>query len=137
MKSWDIYSLNCWQVFVLFCFGILLWNFDCWQSISVITPRSYLNLTLINPPPPPICCVRKNTFKQDIVNTENMLLNMCRYSHFHCESFDEFLHLRCGSYLQKHIDLSHAHICAVRVEQPITLFVYWHLREVQNVSLLR
>ena len=32
------------------------------------------------------------------------------YLHFHCESLNEPLHLRCGSYLHEHIDLSHTHI---------------------------
>ena len=32
------------------------------------------------------------------------------YFHFHCESLNEPLHLRFGSYLHKQIDLSHTHI---------------------------
>ena len=35
------------------------------------------------------------------------------YLHFHCESLNEPLHLRCGSYLHEQMDLSHTHICAI------------------------
>ena len=40
---------------------------------------------------------------------------MCtsEYLHFHCESLNEPLHLRCGSYLHEQIDLSHTHIRAI------------------------
>ena len=33
-----------------------------------------------------------------------------KYLHFHCQSLNEPLHLRCGSYLHEQIDLSHTHI---------------------------
>ena len=35
------------------------------------------------------------------------------YLHFHCESLNEPLHLRCGSYFHEQIDLSHTHIRAI------------------------
>ena len=35
------------------------------------------------------------------------------YLHFHCESLNEPLHLRCGSYLYEQIALSHTHIRAI------------------------
>ena len=35
------------------------------------------------------------------------------YLHFHCESLNEPLHLRCGSYLHEQIDLSHFYIGAI------------------------
>ena len=35
------------------------------------------------------------------------------YLHFHCESLNEPLHFRCGSYLREQIDLSHNHIHAI------------------------
>ena len=35
------------------------------------------------------------------------------YLHFYCESLNEPLHLRCGSYLHEQIDLSHTHIRAI------------------------
>ena len=35
------------------------------------------------------------------------------YLHFHCESLNEPLHLRCGSYHHEQIGLSHTHIRAV------------------------
>ena len=35
------------------------------------------------------------------------------YLHFHCESLNEPLHLRCGSYLHEQIALSHTHIRAI------------------------
>ena len=60
------------------------------------------------------------------------------YLHFHCESLNEPLHLRCGSYLHEQIDLSHTHIRAIcagyRHVHPITLFVYRRLRDVEHVS---
>ena len=34
---------------------------------------------------------------------------MKQYLHFHCESLNEPLHLRCGSYLHEQMDLSHTH----------------------------
>ena len=36
-----------------------------------------------------------------------------KYLHFHCESLNEPLHLRCGSYLHEQIELSHTHIRAI------------------------
>ena len=36
-----------------------------------------------------------------------------KYLHFHCESLNEPLRLRCGSYLHEQIDLSHTHIRAI------------------------
>ena len=36
-----------------------------------------------------------------------------KYLHFHCESLNEPLHLRCNLYLHEQIDLSHTHICAI------------------------
>ena len=36
-----------------------------------------------------------------------------QYLHFHCESLNEPLHLRCGSYLHDQIDLSHTYIRAI------------------------
>ena len=36
------------------------------------------------------------------------------YLHFHCESLNEPVHLRCGSYLHEQVDLSHTHIRAIR-----------------------
>ena len=36
-----------------------------------------------------------------------------KYLHFHCESLNEPLHLRCGSYLHEQIDFSHTHIRAI------------------------
>ena len=38
-----------------------------------------------------------------------------QYLHFHCESLNEPVHLRCGSYLHEQIDLSHTHIRAILV----------------------
>ena len=35
------------------------------------------------------------------------------YLHFHCESLNEPLHLRRGSYLHEQIGLSHTHIRAI------------------------
>ena len=37
------------------------------------------------------------------------------YLHFHCESLNEPLHLKCCSYLHEQIDLSHTHIRAILV----------------------
>ena len=44
-----------------------------------------------------------------------MPLYMYLYLHFHsdCESLNEPLHLRCGSYLHEQIDLSHTNIHAI------------------------
>ena len=59
-----------------------------------------------------------------------MLAKRCtrEYLHFHCESLNEPLHLRCGLYLHEQIDLSHTHISAILAGQrpvhPITLLVY-------------
>ena len=44
-----------------------------------------------------------------IMQTGNIYL----YLHFHCESLNEPLHLRCGSYLHEQIDLSHTHLRAI------------------------
>ena len=38
---------------------------------------------------------------------------MLEYLHFHCDSLNEPLHLRCGPYLHEQIDLSHTHIRAI------------------------
>ena len=60
------------------------------------------------------------------------------YLHFHCESLNEPLHFRYGSYFHEQIDLSHTHIRAIwaglRQVHPITLLVYWRLRDVEHVS---
>ena len=40
-----------------------------------------------------------------------MLRNI--YLHFHWESLNEPLHLKCGLYLHEQIDLSHTHIRAI------------------------
>ena len=39
--------------------------------------------------------------------------SILQYLHFHCESLNEPLHLRCGLYLHEQIDFSHTHICAI------------------------
>ena len=58
--------------------------------------------------------------------------------HFHWESLNKPLYLRCPSYLHEPIALSHVHICVVWAEQrqshPITLFVYWHLSGVEHIK---
>ena len=38
------------------------------------------------------------------------LTDISEYLHFHCESLNEPLHVRCGSYLHEQVDLSHTHI---------------------------
>ena len=51
-------------------------------------------------------CVSKFVFK--VQPTAKVI-----YLHFHCESLNEPLHLRCGSYLHEQIDLSHTLIHAI------------------------
>ena len=39
-----------------------------------------------------------------------LFVNIPIYLHFHCESLNEPLHLRCSSLLHERIDLSHSHL---------------------------
>ena len=43
---------------------------------------------------------------------DSIIINLS-YLHFQCESLNEPLHLRCGSYIHEQIDLSHTHIRAI------------------------
>ena len=47
------------------------------------------------------------------LKTRSGNVNITQYLHFHCESLNEPLHLRCGSYLHELIDLSHTNIRAI------------------------
>ena len=49
------------------------------------------------------------------LKTRSGNVNILKYLHFHCESLNEPLHLRCGSYLHEQVDLSHTHIRAIWV----------------------
>ena len=69
---------------------------------------------------------RRNCFVVFILDREKVRVYNARegvgsyiYLHFHCESLNEPLHLRCGSYLHEQIDLSHTYVC-------VTLNTYRH-----------
>ena len=54
------------------------------------------------------------TFKVSLeMHAKSPLSGIHTYLHFHCESINDPLHLRCGSYLHEQIDLSHDPICAI------------------------
>ena len=61
--------------------------------------------------PPLLLCPHRSQYKN---NTEDAIIGGFIDSigtiFFHCESLNEPLHLRCGSYLHEQIDLSHTHI---------------------------
>ena len=50
---------------------------------------------------------------EEQVMTQKSFSSLYLYLHFHCESLNEPLHLRCGSYLHEQIDFSHTHIRAI------------------------
>ena len=47
------------------------------------------------------------------INLPLLMILYSIYLHFQCESLNEPLHLRCGSYLHEQIDFSHTHIRAI------------------------
>ena len=48
-----------------------------------------------------------------IMYTAILWRSLYKYLHFHYESLNEPLHLRCGSYIHEQIDLSHTNIRAI------------------------
>ena len=77
----------------------------------------------VDPPKQRVCWRGLNRYVHEAMNsisnvkvhlkTHSGNVNILQYLHFHCESLNELLHLRCGSYLHEKIDLSHTHIRAI------------------------
>ena len=59
-----------------------------------------------------IIYVRTRFFLHDLYMS-NDEVSITQDFHFHCESLNVPLHLRCGSYLHEQIDFSHTHIRAI------------------------